>query len=494
MESTTRRLLTSCVIMTLAICLCLSMVGIGGTVLTLWNRTTSSFLTTQFPEQTTQPTLPGEPEETDTTKTPGIQIEATEASSSDRSQTETPGTTPASGIPPSIAAQMDQIQDQVVDLRGLQPENPVDRDLLTPEQLRQRVVDDFLEDYAQEEANNDAISLAAFGLIDADFDLLDFYIELFSEQVAGYYDDEAKKMYVVQGEGFQGTERLTYAHEFVHALQDQQFDLRDGLNYSDEACEEDLERCSAIQALVEGDASFLEISWLTTYATNQDLTDIQQFYNNYQSPIYDGAPAYLKEDFIFPYLSGQAFVEHLYNRGGWPEVNQAYELLPTSTEQILHPERYPDDTPIPVALVDLSAVLGEAWQEVDKGVMGEWYTYLILAHGRNPEARINESRAQTAAEGWGGDAYAVYYEDHNDDTVMVLKTTWDSDREATEFSSAFEEYANERFGPVNDSALELLSWDGIDGYALFHLQQTTTTWLLAPDEATAQAIWERLQQ
>lgn len=388
---------------------------------------------------------------------------------------------------------MDQIQEQVADLRGLHPQNPVDRDLLTHEQLRQRVIDDFLEDYTQEEAASESISLATLGLIERDFDLLDFYTQLFSEQVAGFYDDEAKKMYVVQGEGFQGTERLTYAHEYVHALQDQQFDLKDGLNYNDEACEVNTERCSAIQALVEGDASLLEISWLTTYATNQDLTDIQQFYNNYQSPVYDSAPAYLKEDFIFPYLSGQAFVEHLYNRGGWPEVNRAYEVLPASTEQILHPERYPDDTPIPVSLVDLSDVLGAGWHEIDKGMIGEWYTYLILAYGRIPEARIDESRARAAAEGWGGDAYVVYYDHQNDDSVMVMRTIWDSRSEATEFASILGEYAEGRFGLVNDSGAELLRWESSEGYAIFDLDETTTTWLLAPDEAIAQTVWERLQ-
>lgn len=489
MKSTTRHLLTSCGIIILSICLCLSMVGVGGMVLSIWNRSPLPIFTNRAPDQTTKATLSSRSTETAATVTPTAETDSFKAESPDQSDTETP----ASGIPPSIATQMDEIQKQVVDLRGFQSEDPVDRELLTTGQLRQRVIDDLLEDYTQEEASHDTISLAAFGLTEPDFDLLNFYIELFSEQVAGFYDDEAKKMYVVQGEGFQGTERLTYAHEYVHALQDQQFDLKNGLNYSDESCEADSERCSAIQALVEGDASFLEISWLTTYATNQDLIDIQQFYNNYQSPVYDGAPAYLREDFIFPYLSGQVFVEHLYDQGGWAAVNQAYEVLPTSTEQILHPERYPEDTPIPVSLLDLSTVLGEAWQEIDKGIMGEWYTYLILAHGRIPETRISESRARAAAEGWGGDAYAVYYDDQNDDTILIIRTVWDSDREATEFAGAFQEYAAGRFGSINDSGSELLRWESAEGYAIFQLDQTTTTWLLAPDEATAQKVWDRLQ-
>jgi hypothetical protein len=32
-----------------------------------------------------------------------------------------------------------------------------------------------------------------------------------------------------QDEGFQGPERLTYGHEYVHALQDQNYDIENGL-------------------------------------------------------------------------------------------------------------------------------------------------------------------------------------------------------------------------------------------------------------------------
>ena len=61
-----------------------------------------------------------------------------------------------------------------------------------------------------------------------DADLLDLYIELLTSQVAGLYDDETKKMYVVTNTGEIGpAEKITYAHEYTHALQDQQFTLRD---------------------------------------------------------------------------------------------------------------------------------------------------------------------------------------------------------------------------------------------------------------------------
>ena len=62
-------------------------------------------------------------------------------------------------------------------------------------------------------------------------------------------------------------------------------------------------------------------------------------------------------------------------------------MCPVSTEQILHPEKYPPYKPIPVELPDLSSTLGADWVEIERNVMGEWYTYLILAHGKDASFR-----------------------------------------------------------------------------------------------------------
>jgi hypothetical protein len=315
--------------------------------------------------------------------------------------------------------------------------------------------------------------------------MFNFYQDLLSEQIAGQYDQENKEMDVVQGSGFGGTERLTYAHEYTHALQDQNFDIENGLNYSSEACEQDSERCAAVQALLEGDASMLELDWFNNYATAQDLTDIQDFYQNYESPVFDSAPAFLKEDFIFPYIFGQTFVEYLYNIGGWDAINGAYSNLPVSTEQILHPERYPEDRPINVVIPDLLSLLGDQWQDLDTGVMGEWYTYLILAHGREPNARLDDIEAQIASEGWGGDVYHVFYDAQNDAVVMVMHTSWESENDARQFYDAFRKHSTARFGSPASVETNWLRWKHANGVTDLSIQGQYTTWILAPDEATA---------
>jgi len=395
-------------------------------------------------------------------------------------------------LTPAVQAQMELIQRQVIQGRGLDPNGEFSRNLFTSDQLRQRVLDDFLQDYSPEEAQKDAITLAAFGLLDPGYDLYNLYIALLNEQIAGFYDNETKEMVIVQGKGFGGSERLTYAHEYVHALQDQNYDIRDGLNYSSEACEDTSERCAAIQALLEGDASLSELNWFKEHASSQDQSDIFDFYDEFKSPILDSSPAFLSEDFIFPYEEGLAFVEYLHDRGGWEAVDQAYANLPVSTEQILHPEKYPADTPLPVNLPEVEALLGDGWEEYDRGVMGEWYTFLILAYGEEAGARQKEKDAARAAEGWGGDAYMVYYHPEDQTTVMVLTTVWDSASEAKEFFNAFRDYAKDRFGRPRENRSGSLAWEGAEEQHTLHIAEAQTIWILAPDADLADTIWNTM--
>ena len=397
-------------------------------------------------------------------------------------------------IPPDIAEQMDQIERQVIGLRSLQPTGFVSRALLTRDQLRDKIENEFFEDYSPEEAQDDTTVLSALGLLDSGFDMFNFYQDLLGEQIAGRYDHKEKEMEVVQGFGFGGTERLTYAHEYTHALQDQNFDIENGLEWTTEACEEDSERCAAVQALLEGDASMLELEWFSNFATPQDVFDIQEFYQNYESPIYNSAPDFLREDFIFPYIYGQTFVEYLHQQGGWDAINAAYIDLPVSTEQILHPERYPDDKPHNVALPDLIPILGDGWRELDRGMMGEWYTFLILAHGLNPEARLGELEAQTASDGWGSDAYVVYSDDQNNGIVLVMHTSWEGLNQASQFNNAFQKHSTSRFGAPSTSGPNRVGWFHEGGYTELRIQDQYTTWIIAPDEGMAQLIWSNIQE
>jgi hypothetical protein len=88
-----------------------------------------------------------------------------------------------------------------------------------------------------------------------------------------------------------------------------------------DACKADTEYCAAVTALMEGDATLSEQFWLLRYSTNLDKQQIQQFQQTYTSPVYDSAPAYMKQDFLFPYMQGFDFVNALYGKNGWQSVD-----------------------------------------------------------------------------------------------------------------------------------------------------------------------------
>ncbi len=393
-------------------------------------------------------------------------------------------------ISPEITRQMDEIQLQVILERGLKPSGNIDRKLYSPDQLSDKITQDFLENYPAEDALNEALTMAAFGLINSDFDLHTLYTELYSEQVAGFFDMESKEMVVVQGESFGGVERFVYAHEYTHVLQDQNFDIDNELNYNDEACETDSERCTAILALIEGDATLTQLQWFLSNASPEDQDELMEMIRNeINSPIFNSAPEFITLGVTFPYEYGYLFVDHLYRNGGWGSVDRAYQNPPLSTEQILHPDHYPDDLPIQVELPELKNVLQNAWwEEIDRGVLGEWYTYLILAKGLNESARLDDGQAKLAAEGWGGDAYVVYYNTDATETLMILRSTWDTPADADEFADSFRDYADGRFGTSSTD-----TWQGEDGYHIFNHQANSTTWIFAPDAEIAAAVWQTVQ-
>jgi Zn-dependent peptidase ImmA (M78 family) len=387
--------------------------------------------------------------------------------------------------PPETLPDLEEIQGQVSTVRGLYPTGPLDRQLIAPEELGQRVEEDFLDEYTAEQAADDVRVLSLFGLVEPGFDLLDFHLGFYEEQVAGYYDTEIERMYVV-GSQWGGAERLTYAHEYVHALQDQTYDLEGGLGYNDETCQQDSERCAAISALIEGDATLAEEQWWQAYSTQQDYEDLLASIEAYRGDIFNAAPAYIRQDFLFPYDQGLQFVRALFRRGGWAAVDAAYLDPPTTTEQILHPELYGKEMPLPVEVPDRLEALGEGWHELEAGVLGEWFTRLVL------DEEVPSWEAADAAAGWGGDAYRAYASDAGDRSVLVLMTRWDSPRDAFEFVEAFHAYGGWRFGERRTEQTER-RWTWHHGSVLLERAYDETLWIVAPDEATQVALREAIE-
>jgi hypothetical protein len=412
----------------------------------------------------------------------------------------------AENLPPDVTSQMDAIQNQVIQIRRLIPTHALQRATLSNSQLHDQVIQNFLKDYTREKSTDDVVELSLLGLLNPGFDLYDLYINLYSEQVAGYYDPQTKEMFVVQGNQFGGLERMNYAHEFTHALQDQVYDLRDGLKFKDEYCNQNAEYCNGVDALIEGDATFTEQLWFIEDSTQNDRLQVQDFYGSYKSPVFDSAPAYLKKSFLFPYKQGMEFVQSLYDQGGYAAIDAAFQRPPADTEQVLHPDLYPADQPENVSLPDFLPVLnahsqggqgaqGALWRETDHNMLGEWQTYLVLSSGANVKYQLPDSQARSASAGWGGDAMVVYRQDATQAGALVLKSSWDTPKDAGEFWRALQEYSQKRWGAPSHSTSAQVTWATTPNGAVVTAQNGSDTLLLiAPDMDTASNLLDKLAE
>jgi hypothetical protein len=76
---------------------------------------------------------------------------------------------------------------------------------------------------------------------------------------------------------------------------------------------------------------------------------------------------------------------------------------------------------------------------------------------------------------------------------MVLQTIWESSGDAEEFSAAFQEFAGARFGSPASGQGGSFTWEDSTGRTEFRSESETTTWILAPDQDTAQAVLDLIQ-
>ncbi len=407
-----------------------------------------------------------------------------------RTPTPTSTITPTPSLVPPNATQqagMDTIMLEVADLRGLPFSGDVSSYLVP--RLKAR---DLLEQMyrahggSEEQIEDRKRELVALGLVKPTYNMLDNILNSMADSLGGFFDPTDEKLFVISG-NFGGVERYIYAHEFDHALVDQHFPIDQLGAYP--VCQLDQDRCKAISGLVEGDATLVMNQWLEQYAGPQDLIDILAYTpSNFALPE-QFPPPFAEIDAQFPYTDGMAFVQVLYDRGNWAEVNAAYAQLPASTEQILHPEKYlAGELPIALEAPPLDSALGDGWRLVARDTLGEWGTYLLLGYSADLSSQVPDAMAAYAAQGWGGDRYQVYYHEGADATALAAHWIWDTQLEADEYHRVLLDHLSSRFrgGTVELGAGNC--WEANHQVSCAYLSGAQTLWLLAPDRPLLEAV------
>lgn len=348
----------------------------------------------------------------------------------------------------SFDQQLDRIATVVEQVRALRFDDVPDPVLLAPDALADRVAEE-LSAYGEEEADADARILEALGAVPAGTDLRTLLREAYEVQVAGFYDPETGELVVgarPDGARLSRSEELILAHELQHALADQAL----GLPVDPEVPDEGEDEALAAQALVEGDATVTMEAYAEAGFTVVDrlLLPGELAAAAEQLAAAQGLPYYVQRMLLFPYQEGAAFVGALRAAGGWAAVDAAYDRPPSSTAEVLFPERYPapppPQLPPPADLgapwtrsrtADLGAadllVLFEApggqrasALEDPRGAAALWEAGRVVLQTDGPRSAVEAT--VRGGEGMCAAVRAWYDRAHADDT-MVRPDTWAGD-------------------------------------------------------------------
>jgi hypothetical protein len=355
---------------------------------------------------------------------------------------------PSIGKPDAAAGlgATDEILRTVSRLRELEIKHPVKSGLKTKDEIEQSVIRDLDENNPPAEFDATEKTLTKLGLITKGFQLRDYVVKLLREQVAGYYEPKTKEFYLAAWLPLADQKRVI-AHELVHALQDQHFDLRRFEKWPKGDSDAEL----AAHALVEGEATLVMIQYdfdqsgirfdltklpsLTETMLQQDTSsDSKDF------PVLAAAPKVLRENLQFPYVYGVGFVQSVLKNRTWLALNAIYRELPSSTEQIIHPEKFISrERPVKLELADLLPVLGPDWKQPDQDVNGEFGYQVLLGEF------VPKLASRAAAAGWGGDRYALYENRRTGAVTLAQYTTWDTEADAAEFFAAYSDRTRSRY-------------------------------------------------
>jgi len=326
------------------------------------------------------------------------------------------------------------------------------------------------------------LSLRLLGLLDEDDDLSELQHDLFEGAVLGFYDPDIESFVIVSGnDGLSGRDLDTITHEFVHALQDQHFQIGETL----ERLSSNTDASLAFRFVVEGDATVAE-------GLFGDL--ITQFGPRLQAAtdVLPGTrltiPAIIQKIFFSPYIDGAFIVANLRNGPGVEAIDAILDNPADSTEQLLHSVDphidFPELVPIVLPEPDVRGALGGQWELLGHDTLGEFIITEYL------DQAIPRPDAGVAGVGWGGDRLSVYA-GPDDAALLAWHTAWDSEQDASEF---FEMYAALMRETAND-VVELAAgriFSASDGdRSIWMARAGAEVWVVS-DTDTAAAI--RVQQ
>lgn len=337
-------------------------------------------------------------------------------------------------------------------LRELPFEAPVSVDVITREEFKEETEGAF-EEVTEENRLFENVRYEALFMVDRETDAVEEYETLYGDAVAGYYDPADDRIVLVSDSPeAPELDEVVLAHELLHALQDQHFDLQ-------RFERETPDQATATDGLVEGDAVWVETAYEARCEGEWACINSSHAHGGEL----DDAPPRFNWGIYFtvyqPYSDGPGYVEYLLEEGGWEAVNAAYDDPPASSSEVIRPgeEREPVE-------IDVEDTSNEEWRqlvvenETVPTTFGEVALVSMLSHDaldRSTDDSVialqefiaTDERGyietieydQPYTDGWAGDAFVAYVTDAEtiEESGYVWQTVWQSPDDAEQFAEGY---------------------------------------------------------
>ncbi len=363
--------------------------------------------------------------------------------------------------------------------------HPVVPRLVTRDEVVAYLTDQMKKNEDTQRLQRSELVLKKFGLLDRDFHLEPFLLQLLGEQIAGYYDDKSKTVNLLDWISPE-EQKPVLAHELTHALQDQHVPLQTWeqqgkLGIAKNVKEDNIflavdETDTARDAVLEGQAMavFVDYALQQTGKTLLTAPDMvakmkQAMVDNAGSPVMARAPVLLQQSLIFPYREGLDFITTvLRNKGREAAFIGTLDHPPSSTYQILQPAAYLNGAKVPLlTMPDIHGLIHPEYKPYDIGVMGALDVRILASAFSGPRA------ADALTPTWRG---GIYYAAQRRDAktaaersstaslALLYLSRWTTPKAARRFAAIYAAQINRKY----DHAVQIPSTSDNSGRRGFH--------------------------
>jgi hypothetical protein len=367
------------------------------------------------------------------------------------------------------------------DETGLPIKSTVKRQLTSRDAVVKYLEEKFNEDEGTKRLQRDEIVLKKFGLLDHDFNLKPFLLELLKEQIEAYYDSKTKTVNLLDWVG-PDDEQPVLAHELTHALQDQHSDLEkwndqtpddvstDATGDLDHLAKDEMD--TARDAVAEGQATAVMWDCVLkpmgkSLIKDPEVLDLvkTQMSSTEDSPVMARAPLLLSESMLFPYREGLSFEQDVWmDQGQAAAFAGALDRPPTSSWEIINPRQYEKKAIPAIPLMpDIHPLLDPSYRPYDIGQVGQPDVHILSELLGGDNAARDLTPAWNGGIYWAGQLRSATTPAQQADTASIglfYLSVWKSADSANVFARIYANSLARKYSHVSQLSTNTSSDDG----------------------------------